>query len=276
MQKTITFESEVSGMAINGTCHSKVVFEPAKPNTGIVFIRNDLPEKPEIECLPEYSFVNKRWSSLMKDGVYIEHTEHVLAAIAALEISNIRIHLNCPYLPAISDFSSWGFMQSLLKSAPIFQSVPKKYLVVKDPLWVLDNSETKEGNRYDSLLLALPSDYFSITYLLNYPDKEIPTQLAHFSTAKDSQFLSEFAKARSFILDREYDSMKQLFGENIKNCLTIPSDNTKLRWSNEIARHKVLDLVGDLMLLGKPIKGQFIGFRSGHHANVEMVRLLSK
>lgn len=208
--------------------------------------------------------------------MFIEHTEHVLAAIAALEITNIRIHLNCPYLPVISDFSSWGFMQSLLEAVPISQTVPKKYLVVKEPLWVLDRFETKGGNRYNSLLLGLPSDYFSITYLLNYPDKEIPTQLAHFSTAEDFQLLSEFAKARSFILDSEYDSMTQLFGENIKNCLMIPSDKTKLQWSNEIARHKVLDIAGDLMLLGKPIKGQFIGFRSGHHANIEMVRLLSK
>ncbi|QQZ08188.1 UDP-3-O-acyl-N-acetylglucosamine deacetylase [Heyndrickxia vini] len=276
MQKTITFPSEVSGMAINGSCQSTVMFEPAKPDTGIVFIRNDLLEKPEVECLPNYAFVNKRWSSLMKDGVYIEHTEHVLAAIAALEITNIRIHLNCPYLPVISDFSSWGFMQALLEAVPITQTAPKKFIAVKEPLWVLDSFETKGGNRYDSLLLGLPSTNFSITYLLNYPDKEIPTQLAHFSTAKDDQSLSEFAKARSFILDSEYDSMMQLFGENIKKCLMIPSDKTKLRWSNEIARHKVLDLVGDLMLLGKPIKGHFIGFRSGHSANIDMVRLLNR
>lgn len=92
----------------------------------------------------------------------------------------------------------------------------------------------------------------------------------------DSRFLSDLAKARSFILDHEYESMKPIFGDSIKNCLRIPSGNSRLHWSNEIARHKLLDLMGDLMLIGQQVKGQFIGFRSGHKMNIEMVRLLSK
>ncbi|MBS4172199.1 UDP-3-O-acyl-N-acetylglucosamine deacetylase [Bacillus sp. FJAT-49736] len=276
MQKTITYTTEVSGIAINGQYSSQVIFEPAEPNTGIIFIRNDLPEKPEIECKPEYAYFNKRWSSLTKHGVTIEHTEHILAAIRGLDITNLRIHLNGPYVPVVSDFSSLEFVQALSKAVPITQSNPKKYKIVKEPLWVMDYFESPDGTRHDSLLLGLPARHFSITYLLDYPDHIIPTQIAHISTMNDSNFLSELVKARSFILDHEYNAMVALFGENIENCLKIPSGNAKLRWSNEIARHKLLDLTGDLMLLGQQVQGQFIGFRSGHKMNIEMVRLLSK
>lgn len=275
MQKTITLKSEVSGTAVNGKSPAKVVFEGAEPDTGIVFIRDDLPNRPEIECCSEYAVKNKRWSSLEKDGICVEHTEHILAAISGLGITNIRIHLNCPYIPIVSTFSSWEFIVALLKAVPITQSVPLQYKVVKQPLWVLDHFEALNRKRYDSFLLGLPSDHFSITYFLHYPEEEIPTQVAHFSAIKDENFISELAKARSFILDQDYDSMLEYFGENINNCLSIPSGNATLRWSNEIARHKVLDLIGDLMLTGQQIKGHFIGFRSGHNMNIKMVRLLS-
>lgn len=180
MQKTITYTSKVSGIAINGQYQAKMVFEPADPDTGIIFIRDDLPDKPEIECKPEFAFINKRWSSLIQNGVNVEHTEHVLAAICGLEITNIRIHLNSPYLPVLSDFSSWEFAQALLRAVPITQAAPPKYKVVKEPIWVMDQFESTDGNRYDTLLLGLPAEHFSITYLLEYPDKTIPTQIAHF------------------------------------------------------------------------------------------------
>jgi len=276
MQKTIKSTSEVLGMAVNGKSQAKVVFEGAEPDTGIVFIRDDLPDKPEIKCCPEHAVINNRWSSLVKDGIYVEHTEHILAAISGLGITNIRIRLSGPYLPVVSEFSSLGFIEAILKAEPVTQAVPLRYMVVKEPLWVLDGFELMNGKRYDSILFALPSDHFSITYFLHYPEENIPTQIAHFSTINSDNFLSEIACARSFILDEEYDSMVPYFGGSLKNCLTIPSGNTTLRWNNEMARHKVLDLVGDLMLTGQQIKGQFIGFRSGHKMNIKMAQLLHK
>ncbi|MCM3237629.1 UDP-3-O-acyl-N-acetylglucosamine deacetylase [Heyndrickxia oleronia] len=275
MQKTITFQSEVSGVAVNGKSRSKIVFEAAEPNTGIVFIRDDLPDKPEIPCLSEYAVMNKRWSSLVKNGIHVEHTEHVLAAISGLGITNIRIHLNCPSIPVVSTFSSWEFIEALLKAVPIAQSSPLNYHVVKEPLWIMEDFKTSNGKSYDSFLLGLPSDHFSITYFLDYPEEKISTQVAHFSTINDESFISELAKARSFILDNEYEAKVQDFGETINNCLFIPSGNATLQWSNEVARHKVLDLIGDLMFTGQPIKGHFIGFRSGHKMNIKMVRLIS-
>ncbi len=275
MQKTITSKSEVSGSSINGKYQSKVTFEPAEPNTGIVFIRDDLPGKPEIECIPDYASVHSRWTSLIKNGVNVEHTEHILAAIAGEGITNIRIHLNGPHIPVVTDFSSWGFTQALLEAVPISQPEPKKYIVVKEPHWVLRHFEF-EGKRYDSLLLALPAQQFSATYLLDYPGKQVATQIAHFSSIHDEVFISEIAKARSFIMDYEYHNVVHLLGESIKNCLTFPNGNTKLRWSNELARHKLLDLIGDLMIMGQPIKGSFIGFRTGHKSNIELCRILKE
>ena len=273
MQKTIKHTGHCSGISITGQTSTTVKFHPAPPDTGIVFVREDLPSQPEIPCHPEYARVDFRWTSLALNDIRIEHTEHLLAAIAGLGLDNLRICLNSPFIPVVSNFSSKEFVHALLKAEPIFQDTPKKYFTVREPVLVA-NSFYDQEKRYDRFLLALPAPQLSITYLLDYPNKDIPTQLAHYTHSTD--FATKLAPARSYIIKSEFERVAGLIGENMQDCLVISheSNHSQLQWINEPARHKALDLLGDIFSLGQAIKGHFIGIRTGHKDNIEMCKKL--
>lgn len=273
MQRTIRYATRCTGIAINGQRYTAVTFQPAPPNTGVVFVREDLPGRPEIPCGPEYARTDSRWTSLVRGDIRIEHTEHLLAAINGLGLDNIKIHLDGPYIPVVSSFSSRDFVEALLKAEPVSQDVAKKYFTVREPQCLFD-SFCYEGVLYNRVLLALPSPQFTLTYLLDYPGKQLPTQLAHFVLDNDNDFASQIASARSYIMDYEYDEVIKLIGKGMDDCLVVSDGPLQLQWDNEPARHKVLDLLGDLGTLGQPVKGHFIGFRTGHKANIQMCHRL--
>lgn len=275
MQRTIKQTACCTGISITGKTYSTVTFHPAPPDTGIVFIREDLPGKPEIPCQPEYAQVDARWTSLAKNDIRIEHTEHLLAAIAGLGLDNVKISLSSPYIPVVSSFSSQDFVQTLLKAVPVIQDAPTRCLGLQEPVCIA-NSFFHQEKRYDRLLLALPAPQLTITYLLDYPDKKIPTQLAHFTFDDSFDFAAELATARSYILESEYEAVIKLIGINMEDCLVISKDPIHLKWDNEPARHKALDLLGDIYTLGRPVKGHFIGIRTGHKDNNQLCKLLMK
>lgn len=273
MQKTIKYATRCAGIAITGQTYTTVTFQPAPPDTGIVFVREDLAWRPEVRCRPEYACTDSRWTSLVKNDIRIEHTEHLLAAIAGLGLDNIRIHLDSPYIPVVSSFSSRDFVEALLKAEPVSQNVPKKYFAVCESQCLFD-SFYYDGVRYDRVLLALPAPRLTLTYLLDYPGKQLPTQLAHFVLDDSHEFTSGLAPARSYIMDYEYDEVVKLIGKGLDDCLVISSGPLHLQWNNEPARHKILDLLGDISTLGQPVKGHFIGIRTGHKANIRMCHKL--
>jgi UDP-3-O-acyl-N-acetylglucosamine deacetylase len=245
---------------------------PAPPGTGIVFIRQDLPGSPRIECCTQYARTDSRWTSLVKNELRIEHTEHLLAAVIGLGIDNIKVCLDGPHIPVVSNFSSLNFVEALQQAKIIEQDKPKKHFVVNQPQWVFD-SFIYNGREYESILLALPSTELKVTYLLDYPGRQVPTQAAHFRL-NNRQFAEQLAPARSYIMDFEYDLVAALIGQSIKDCLVIGQSEINLKWGNEPARHKLLDLMGDLATLGSPIKGHFIGIRTGHKVNIKMSQKL--
>lgn len=273
MQKTIKHPCRCEGINITGTADAAITLEPAPTDTGIVFVRKDLPGHPEIHCQPENALSDSRWTSLVFNNNRVEHTEHLLAAITGLGIDNIRINLDSPYIPVISNFSSLDFVLTLLQAEPVFQDTPKKYSTIHEPHWVC-SSFLYEGKHYDSVLLALPAPTFTLTYLLDYPGKQLPAQVAHYTITGVNDFLSELAGARSYIMDFEYDEVVKIIGQSIEDCLVISDTPSKLHWDNEPARHKLLDLLGDLSIMGTAIKGHFIGFRTGHKANIELCQKL--
>ncbi|CUH95080.1 hypothetical protein P22_1149 [Propionispora sp. 2/2-37] len=273
MQKTIKRTVCCSGICITGQSESTVTFHPAPPDTGIVFVREDLPGHPEVPCQPEHARVDFRWTSLVKNDIRIEHTEHLLAAIAGLELDNLKICLNSPCIPVVSSFSSRGFVHALLKAEPVLQDMPKKCFCLQEPVFIT-NSFFHQGRRYDRFLMALPAPQFTLTYLLDYPDKEIPTQLAHFAFDGSFDFASELAPARSYILESEYEAVVKLIGKNMENCLVFSNGPVNLQWHNEPARHKALDMLGDLYTLGIPLKGHFMGIRTGHKDNNQLCQKL--
>lgn len=276
MQKSIKNSVQCSGMSINGQCQSTVTFFPAPPDTGIVFVRDDIQGKPEINCQTEYACTDSRWTSLVKNNNRIEHTEHLLAAISGLGIDNIKVQLDNSHIPVVSQFSCGDFVEALLKAEQVFQPKPKKYLTITKPQWVFDSFDFK-GQRFDSILIALPASEPTFTYLLDYPNKQLSTQMAHYKLTTDLDFVSELSSARSFIMDYEYDHVKKLIGSTLDQCLVISNGtDDKLRWDNEPARHKLVDLIGDLTTIGIPVKGHFIGIRTGHKTNIKMAKKINE
>ncbi|HWR42132.1 UDP-3-O-acyl-N-acetylglucosamine deacetylase [Sporomusa sp.] len=273
MQKTIKQTACCTGICITGQTDCTVTFHPAPPDTGIVFIREDLPEQPEIPCRPEYARVDARWTSLVNNDIRIDHTEHLLAAIAGLGLDNLKVSLNSAFIPVVSSFSSRDFVQTLLKAELVFQDTPKRCFSIHEPVCIA-NPFFHQEKRYDRFLLALPAPELTLTYLLDYPDKEIPTQLAHFTFDGSLDFASELATARSYIMESEYEAVVKLIGKNIEDCLVISKGPLNLQWDNEPARHKVLDLLGDIHTIGRPIKGHFIGIRTGHKDNNQLCQKL--
>lgn len=273
MQKTIKRTACCSGICITGQDEAIVTFHPAPPDTGIVFVREDLPGQPEVPCRPEYARVDFRWTSLVKNDIRIEHTEHLLAAIAGLGLDNVKVCLNSSCIPVVSSFSSRGFVHALLKAEPVLQDTPPIRFCLQEPVFTA-NPFFHHGRRYDRFLVALPAPQLTLTYLLDYPDKEIPTQLAHFTFDGSFDFASELAPARSYILESEYEAVVKLIGENMDDCLVFSNGPVKLQWNNEPARHKALDLLGDLQTLGMPLQGHFIGIRTGHKDNNQLCQKL--
>lgn len=273
MQKTIKESAKCTGFAITGYTSSSVVFRPAPPDTGIVFIRDDLPGQPEIQCRVEYARTDFRWTSLVKDNINIEHTEHLLAAITGLGLDNIRIHLDSPYIPVVSDFSCADFVSTLLGAGVVSQNKTKKYFYVSEPQYSFDYFIHK-GKRYECVIMALPAKQLTLTYMLDYPDKQLTTQVAHYCLCEDNDFVSELAPARSYVIDDEYDKVVRLIGKGMGNCLVFSGQEINLRWENEPARHKILDMLGDITTIGRAIKGHFIGFRTGHKANIQLCKKL--
>lgn len=273
MQKTIKQPACCTGISITGQTYTTATFHPAPPDSGIVFIREDLPGKPEVPCRPEYALVDARWTSLASNDIRIEHTEHLLAAIAGLGLDNLKVSLNSPYIPVVSSFSSRDFVQTLLKAEPVLQAAPKRWLSVQETVCIA-NPFCHQEQRYDRFLLALPAPELILTYLLDYPDKEIPTQSAHFRFDSSLDFAAELATARSYIMESEYETVVNLIGKSIEDCLVLAKGPIDLQWDNEPARHKALDLLGDLYTLGRPIKGHFIGIRTGHKDNNQLCRQL--
>ena len=164
-----------------------------------------------------------------------------------------------------------GVTHQICDRPSIASKVPGRVYV--QPQWVFD-SFGYAGRQHDSILLALPSSQLAITYLLDYPGKQLPTQAAHFCLGNNQEFAGQLAPARSYIMDFEYEQVVRLIGKSIEDCLVIGASNTNLQWDNEPARHKLLDLLGDMGTLGSPIKGHFIGIRTGHKVNIKMCHKL--
>ncbi|MEL7568426.1 MAG: UDP-3-O-acyl-N-acetylglucosamine deacetylase [Dehalobacterium sp.] len=277
-QTTIKQPVSLTGISITGESDAQVSFYPAPPNTGMVFIRDDLPGRPEVKCSLKNAQVEYRWTSLIQGNIRIDHTEHVLAALSGLGVDNVFIELAQPSLPVMPDYSSKEFTRVLLSAGITDQPFMKERIRISKPVIVFrrESSENTE-TAYEKLLMALPYDGFKLTYVLDYPGLPLLSQSAEINITPQT-FVQELAGARSFIIESETEEVVKLTGKASSNCLVIKSgaEHEKWFWPNEPARHKVLDLLGDLNLLGKKIIGHVIGIRSGHRLNLELCKKISR
>jgi UDP-3-O-[3-hydroxymyristoyl] N-acetylglucosamine deacetylase len=238
---------------------------PAPPATGIVFRRIDL-DGFEIEAISRNVARVSYATSLMKKGVLISTTEHLLSAFIGLGVDNAIVELDNLELP-ILDGSALPFVELIQKAGIRKQRRPRKYLKI------LREVEMREGNKFISVR---PADSYSVSYSINFPHPLIGKETLQVELANGS-YLRHIAPARTFGSRADEKAMRNMGlirGASRENCIVLTREgieNGPLRFPDEFVRHKVLDLVGDLALLGKPILGKIVADRAGHAMHTALV-----
>jgi UDP-3-O-[3-hydroxymyristoyl] N-acetylglucosamine deacetylase len=271
-QQTIARPVSVEGFGYWSGQNVRLEFRPAAPQTGIVFVRTDLPKPIRIPADVAHRIEIPRRTTLAVDGGSVEMVEHILAALGGLWIDNCEIWVNRPEMPGC-DGSSEPFVQAITSAGIIEQDWPCRQLVITDT--------TRVGND-ESWVEARPSKQpgLTIKYKLDYgPDNVIGRQTLELRVTPET-FRSELASARTFLLQAEAEWLR---GRGLGSRVT-PRDilvfgdegpiENELRFENECVRHKALDLVGDLALAGCNLVGQVIAYRSGHRLNADLVQAL--
>ena len=298
-QQTIKRAVSYSGIGLHTGNWCTITFKPAPPNYGIKFKRIDLGGEPEIPALVEYVVDVSRGTTLGIGDVRVHTVEHVLAAIMGLQIDNIIIELDSNE-PPVGDGSAKPFVDVLLEAGIEKQDEPKDYLIIDRAILYSDESKGVD-------IAALPLDDFRITIMIDYKNPALGSQhTGLFSLEKE--FVTEFAPARTFCFLHEVEELYEqglIRGGNLDNAIVIIDkelsreeveklskkfglkesvflgkngiiNEKPLRFKNEPARHKLLDLLGDLALVGAPMKAQILAARPGHASNIEFVRKIRK
>lgn len=266
-QKTIKKEVKLKGVGIHSGKPVEVTLKPSLNNSGINFVRVDLPDKPVIPAHISKIIPRLRRTSVGTEGVEIHTIEHLMSALAGLGIDNLIIELNNDELPGL-DGSALGFVEAIEKGGIVEQDFAKKYFYVKEPSWVIDG---------DSSIIILPSEEFKISYTLDYENSLLKSQYLSLRLTEES-FKKELAPSRTFCLEREIDNLrKQGLGEgaSFQNTLVVGKDgvlNNKLRFDDEFVRHKICDVIGDFYLLGQPLRAHIIAVKSGHSLNIKLLQ----
>ncbi|BDB55265.1 MAG: hypothetical protein RLZZ529_538 [Bacteroidota bacterium] len=296
-QKTIKSEISLTGVGLHTGKEVKMTFKPAPVNNGFTFVRVDLEGQPVIEADANYVVNTQRGTNLEKLGVQIQTPEHVLAALTGCDLDNVIIELNASELP-IMDGSSKYFVEAIEKAGVEEQEAKRNVYVVKEVISFTDESTGSE-------ILVMPSDSYCITTMVDFGTKILGTQNATMKSL--SEFKDEFSDSRTFsflheleallnnglikggdlnnaivYVDKEIsattmDNLKKAFGK--ENLTVKPNgilDNLTLHYPNEAARHKLLDVVGDLSLIGTRIQGKVIANKPGHYVNTQFAKKLAK
>ena len=296
-QKTIKTEISLTGVGLHTGKEVKMTFKPAPVNNGFTFVRVDLEGQPVVEADANYVVNTQRGTNLEKLGVKIQTPEHVLAALVGCDLDNIIIELNASELP-IMDGSSKFFVEALEKVGFEEQNAKRNVYVVKEVISFTDEASGSE-------ILVMPSDHYCVTAMVDFGTKILGTQNANMKSIAD--FKTEIAQSRTFsflheleflleeglikggdlnnaivYVDKEIsaatmDKLKVAFG---KEEITVKSngilDNLTLHYPNEAARHKLLDVVGDLALIGTKIQGKVIANKPGHFVNTQFAKKMAK
>jgi len=269
-RKTLKGAVSAKGIALHSGLECSVSFNPADEGSGIVFVRSDLPNRARIRALAKNVSDTSRGTTLKENGAAIAVIEHIMAAVYCLGISDIEIDVNCGEPPAFDGSALPIF--SLLKGAGT-ALLSKEYM----PLRPVSEIVLQEGA---GLIRACPSDRLRIGFMVDFPGTVVGRQ--EISVEVDEKtFEQEIAPARTFGFTEEIESLKRsglALGATLDNALAISSEGyvNKPRFRNEVVRHKVLDIIGDLALVGRPVHADIIAERSGHKLNTLLALRLSK
>lgn len=270
-QKTIAKEISFSGRGLHTGQTITISLKPARDDAGLTFVRNKNGSRQTIKADVASVMNAPRRTTLGTEDFKVHTVEHMLAALTGMEIDNLEIEIDGEEIPEI-DGSAMPYVK-LIKDAGIKQqSKPRRFLRPSSAVAVSD------GEAY---LAVLPSDKFKISFTIDYARPGLKSQYASFELNSDN-FVKELAPARTFCFE---DEIKQLQhqglgkGANYKNTVVIGSEgivNGELRFENEFVRHKILDLLGDLTLIGGPLHAEVVAVKSGHSANLKLARELKK
>ena len=252
-QRTIKREVELEGIGLHTGNKARMKFKPAPVNSGINFIRIDLETRPSLRAewdsvLPE-SFIMRR-TSIGNAQAQVHTVEHIMAALSGLDIDNLNIEINNNEVPGF-DGSAQIMVEALNKAGIEEQDSRRNYFMLREPIYI------QEEKAY---IMALPATEFRISYTLNYEDQPLLKSGYWDYKNKPDYFKDELAPARTFCLEKEADDLQGMGlgqGENYNNTLVVSKKGVvknKLRFKDEFVRHKVLDLIGDLYLLGYPLR----------------------
>ncbi len=274
-QRTIRTPFSYEGTGLHTGKRVKIVFHPAPPYSGVVFRRVDLDPPVEIPAKVDaiQSGEIRRNTTLAAKGVVIHTVEHILAAASGLQIDNLRVDIDSDEPPEPRDGSCAPFVEALQKAGVENQGVPAKSLRIVSPV-----SYSKDGIE----LHALPYDGFKVSFTIEYSNPHIGIQYASFDVTPDL-FVKQIAPARTFVLWSDVEMLKAqglIKGGSLDNAIAVDEkgivNDVPLRFKNEFVRHKILDLMGDLSLVGAPIEGHIISVRSGHQYNLKFAKLLAE
>lgn len=271
-QKTIAKEVSLEGIGLHSGQKVNLKFKPAREGSGIEFVRVDLPSKPRI-CADITHILESskslRRTSIGDGSAEVQTIEHIMAALWGVGIDNITIEIDNIEVPGL-DGSSIPFFELLKVAGLVEQNTQKKIFQVKEPIWVEEN---------EACITVIPSRDFKISYILCYDHPLLKVQYAYFDS-DGLHFENEIAPARTFCLQKEVEELRsQGLGKGATYENTLVVGNTGviencLRFDDEFARHKVLDLIGDLYLTGFYIKGHIIAVKSGHPLNIKLLQKL--
>ena len=272
LKKTIKNEGKIHGRGLFEGKEAKVVFRPSPANSGISFVRTDIPEPVRISAVASNLAERSRRTTIKKGSVSIETIEHCLAAINALEIDNVVVEVNGSELPA-PDCSSAEYFKVLKRAEKVEQDVRRKEFVIKKPITITAG---------DACIYALPysENGLSLTYDLDYGGHTGIDRQIFSCRLTPENFENHLAAARTFLLEAEAKQFQARgIGTHIspRDILVINSEGpikNSYRFPNECVRHKIVDLIGDLALVGRAVKGRIVAYKSGHALNQQLVRKL--
>jgi UDP-3-O-[3-hydroxymyristoyl] N-acetylglucosamine deacetylase/3-hydroxyacyl-[acyl-carrier-protein] dehydratase len=294
-QRTLAREISLTGKGLHTGINVTITFKPAPANHGYKFCRVDLPGKPVIDALAEHVTETSRGTTLVQNNASVTTIEHVLAAFHGMKVDNALIELNAPEAPIMGG-ASWKFVEAIKEAGIVELKEERNYYVVKQKITFSDEEHGVD-------LILYPDDHFSINVLIDYNSKILGNQYAILDSIDD--FEKEICRSRTFVFFHELEplfKMGLIKGGDLDNAIVILEkevsqeeidriaklfnrpgitshkagvlNNTELRYPNEPARHKLLDIMGDLALVGQPIKGKIVATRPGHFANTRLAKIV--
>ena len=294
-QRTLAKEVTLSGRGLHTGVNVNITFKPAPANHGYKFCRTDLPGKPIIDAIAENVTDTSRGTTLVQNDASVSTIEHALAALHGLRVDNALIELDGPEAPIMGG-AAWKFTEAINSVGLVEQKEDRNYFVVKQKIVYSDEEHGVD-------LIVYPDDHLSINVLIDYNSKVLGNQYAILDSIDD--FEKDISRSRTFVFFHELEPLHRMGlikGGDLDNAVVILEkeveqeeidrialmfnrpgiskhtagilNNTELRYPNEPARHKLLDILGDLALVGQPIKGKVVATRPGHYANTRLAKLI--